>query len=153
MSRQATETRRPKLALRSRLHAAGTPFSCRSGADSGLRRKADIVFTRRRVAVFVDGCFWHCCPEHGTMPASNAEWWETKLRRNVDRDAETNRLLIDAGWTVVRVWEHEDVDVAALIVEETVHREVRAFVAHWVSGRHLRRRGQLAGAARLQAGL
>ena len=108
------------MALRRRLHADGFRFRVDRAPLVGLRRKADIVFTRQRVAVFVDGCFWHRCPEHGTMPASNAEWWETKLVRNAERDAETNRLLTDACWTVVRVWEHEDPDSAALLVEAAV---------------------------------
>jgi DNA mismatch endonuclease, patch repair protein len=105
------------MALRRRLHAGGFRFRVDRAPLPGLRRKADIVFTRQRVAVFVDGCFWHRCPEHGTMPASNAEWWETKLTRNAQRDAETNRLLADAGWTVVRFWEHEDLAVAVGRVE------------------------------------
>jgi DNA mismatch endonuclease, patch repair protein len=105
------------MALRRRLHAGGLRFRVDRAPLPGLRRKADIVFTRQRVAVFVDGCFWHRCPEHGTMPASNAEWWETKLTRNAQRDAETNRLLADAGWTVVRIWEHEDLAVAVGRIE------------------------------------
>ena len=120
MSRQSTRDTAPEMALRRRLHADGFRFRVNRAPLTGLRRKADIVFTRQRVAVFVDGCFWHRCPEHGTMPASNAEWWETKLERNVERDAETNRLLIEAGWTVVRFWEHEDADDAAMRVEEIV---------------------------------
>ena len=84
----------------------------------GLRRKADLVFTRRRVAVFVDGCFWHRCPEHATLPAANRDWWEAKLARNVERDTETNRLLTEAGWTVLRVWECEPPDIAAQRVRQ-----------------------------------
>ena len=72
-----------------------------------IRRTADIVFSRRRVAVFVDGCFWHGCPEHRTYPKANAEWWSAKLERNIERDADTDRRLSEAGWTVVRIWEHE----------------------------------------------
>lgn len=108
------------MALRRRLHADGFRFRVDYPPLPGLRRKADIVFTRRRVAVFVDGCFWHRCREHGTMPVSNAEWWEAKLARNVERDAETNHLLADAGWTVVRVWEHEAPGSAARQVEAAV---------------------------------
>lgn len=63
--------------------------------------------------VFVDGCFWHGCPEHGTSPRNNGAWWAEKLRKNVDRDRETDAYLRDAGWTVLRIWEHEDPDVAA----------------------------------------
>lgn len=82
----------------------------------GLRRRADIAFPGARVAVFVDGCFWHRCPEHGTNPANNADWWERKLSANVARDADTDRRLAELGWTVLRVWEHEtgtDAEAAA----------------------------------------
>lgn len=91
-----------------------------------MRRTADIVFARAKVAVFVDGCFWHACPEHGTSSKTNAEWWKAKLARNVDRDADTDRRLGDAGWTAVRVWEHEEPDDAAsrvhTIVTHQLHR-------------------------------
>jgi len=120
MSRQSTRDTAPEMALRRQLHADGFRFRVDRTPLSGLRRKADIVFTRQRVAVFVDGCFWHRCPEHGTMPNSNTEWWETKLNRNAERDAETSRLLADAGWTVLRIWEHEDPGSAARIVEDAV---------------------------------
>jgi DNA mismatch endonuclease (patch repair protein) len=82
------------------------------------------VFTRTKVAVFVDGCFWHGCPEHGTLPKSNADWWATKLARNVERDADTDRLLADAGWTVIRVWEHEDPQDAGNRVRRAVLRPI-----------------------------
>ncbi len=116
MSKQATRDTAPEMALRRRLHAAGYRYRVDFAPLPGLRRKADIVFTRKRVAVFVDGCFWHCCPIHGTTPATNTDWWETKLNRNVERDAETDQLLTEAGWTVVRVWEHEPPDKALSIV-------------------------------------
>jgi DNA mismatch endonuclease (patch repair protein) len=84
---------------------------------ASLNRRADIVFARQRVAVFVDGCFWHGCPDHGTRRHTVNDWyWPAKIARNVARDHETNRLLCEAGWRVVRVWEHADVrDVAARI--------------------------------------
>ena len=113
MSRQATRDTAPEMALRRLLHAAGYRFRVDFSPLPGLRRKADIVFTRRKVAVFVDGCYWHSCPEHGTLPTANRAWWEKKLARNVRRDAETNRLLAAQGWTVVRIWEHEDAGSAA----------------------------------------
>jgi DNA mismatch endonuclease (patch repair protein) len=78
-----------------------------------LRRRADIVFSRLRVAVFVDGCFWHCCPTHGTKPASNGAWWAAKLQANFERDRDTDRQLTEAGWHVIRVWEHDEVRAAA----------------------------------------
>ncbi len=79
----------------------------------GLRRRADLVFTRRRLAVFVDGCFWHRCPLHGTAPRNNAAWWQAKLDRNVERDRDTDAALAASGWAVARVWEHEDAAAAA----------------------------------------
>src|SRR5690606_9690758 len=85
-----------------------------------IRTRPDIVFPRARVAVFVDGCFWHCCPEHATYPRSNARAWREKLRKNVLRDRETDRLLSDAGWVVVRVWEHEDPAEAADRIQQVV---------------------------------
>lgn len=106
----------PELRLRRALHAAGLRYRVdhRLVLPDGAVRP-DVVFTRRHVAVFVDSCFWHRCPEHGTTPATNADWWRAKLDRNVERDAETDRLLADAGWTVVRAWEHEP-------TEQTVDR-------------------------------
>jgi len=83
------------------------------------------VFQRARIAVFVDGCFWHRCPQHGTLPKNNAEWWLAKLNRNVERDAEKNAALAELGWTVVHVWEHEDMDQAAARIA-VLWRERRA---------------------------
>ncbi len=120
MSRQSTRDTAPEIAIRRQLHADGFRFRVDRAPLQGLRRKADIVFTRGHVAVFIDGCFWHRCPEHGTMPASNAKWWEAKLARNVERDAETNQILTEAGWTVVRIWEHEDPNKAARRVESAL---------------------------------
>ncbi len=91
----------------------------------GVRRVADVVFLRARVAVFVDGCFWHGCPEHGTWPISNSEFWRSKILRNRERDRETEAMLIKVGWIAVRVWEHEDPDKAALTIRDAVQRRVR----------------------------
>jgi DNA mismatch endonuclease (patch repair protein) len=77
-----------------------------------MRRRGDIVFPRLRVAVFVDGCFWHGCSIHGTAPKANAEWWREKIAANVSRDRDTDRCLEEAGWSVVRIWEHEEVGSA-----------------------------------------
>jgi DNA mismatch endonuclease (patch repair protein) len=101
---------RPELALRSALHRAGFRYRCDFRIDLlGGRVRPDIVFTRKRVAVFVDGCFWHCCPEHGSKPSVNQSYWSPKLARNVERDARNTAWLTEAGWTVVRIWEHEDI--------------------------------------------
>ena len=98
----------PERRLRSALHRLGWRFRVDLPVDAGGRRvRPDIVFTRRRVAVFVDGCFWHVCPEHGQQPSANALYWKTKLQRNVDRDLADTESLERSGWTVVRVWEHE----------------------------------------------
>lgn len=98
----------PELALRRALHAAGLRYRVGLPVPGQRRRTIDVAFTRARVAVFVDGCFWHGCPEHGTQPQSNSAWWTTKLSANQARDRDTDRLLAEAGWTVLRIWEHED---------------------------------------------
>jgi len=108
----------PELALRRALHGQGYRYrkDYRLDLAEGIRVRPDIVFTARRVAVFVDGCFWHCCPEHGSRPASNTWYWGPKLRRNVERDRAADAALGQAGWTVVRLWEHESLDAAVAAV-------------------------------------
>ena len=85
-----------------------------------VRVHVDIAFTKQRVAVFVDGCFWHCCPIHGTQPRSNTQYWAPKLARNVERDAQATAALEADGWTVVRLWEHVPVDEAVGSVERVL---------------------------------
>ena len=101
---------KPEVSLRSLLHRNGLRFRKDYPIPLSDRRAvhADIVFTRSRMAVFVDGCFWHCCPEHGTIPKSNQEYWVPKLKQNVDRDRAIDRELRAAGWRVLRFWEHVD---------------------------------------------
>src|SRR4051812_7764180 len=108
----------PERLLRSELHARGRRFrkDCRFVA-AGRPVRPDLVFTRARVAVFVDGCFWHRCPQHATTPRANAAFWREKLDRNVARDRAADLALAEAGWTVVRVWEHEAIAHAADRVE------------------------------------
>lgn len=113
---------RPELALRSELHRRGYRFRKSIAPVVDLRCRADVVFARARVAVFVDGCFWHRCPEHGTRPRTNGGYWQVKLDRNVARDRRNNEALTASGWTVVRVWEHEDVRDAADRVEAILER-------------------------------
>ncbi len=98
---------RPELALRSELHRRGLRYRIDTGPLKSLRCRADIVFRRQKVAVFVDGCFWHGCPEHGTSPRTNATYWNAKIARNIERDRFNETELSAAGWAVVRVWEHE----------------------------------------------
>jgi DNA mismatch endonuclease, patch repair protein len=93
--------------IRSRLHARGLRFRVHRRLLAGSRREVDVVFPGAKVAVFVDGCFWHGCPEHGTWPRNNAAFWREKIEGNVRRDRDTDARLQDEGWTVVRVWEHE----------------------------------------------
>jgi len=90
------------------LHAAGLRYRVGLPVPGQRRRTIDVAFPRAQVAVFVDGCFWHGCPDHGTQPQSNSTWWATKLEANRTRDRDTDRLLAEAGWTVLRIWEHED---------------------------------------------
>jgi len=97
----------PELEVRRLLHAAGLRYRVAHPVPGRPRRTIDIAFTRRKVAVFIDGCFWHGCPEHGTRPTSNAEWWSAKLAANQARDEDTTALLEEQGWLVLRVWEHE----------------------------------------------
>ncbi|MGH3828735.1 MAG: very short patch repair endonuclease [Pseudonocardiaceae bacterium] len=111
--RQKVRDTGPELALRRRLHALGLRYRIDTPVLPGVRRRPDIVFTAAKVAVFIDGCFWHRCPEHAAAPKNNSDWWAEKLERTVDRDRDTDRRLIAAGWLPVRVWEHEPVDEAA----------------------------------------
>jgi len=111
---------KPELMLRSALHRRGLRFFVDRAPSPTVRRRADVVFPRLRIAVYIDGCFWHGCPLHGTWPKANADWWREKIARNRERDRDTNRQLADANWTVVRVWEHESTDEAAERIENAV---------------------------------
>ena len=108
---------RPELAVRRLLHSDGLRYRVAHRPLGTLRRTADIVFTRQRIAIFIDGCFWHGCPDHGqTATKQNADYWSAKFLRNRARDEETNQLLEAAGWQVLRYWEHEaPVEVAAAV--------------------------------------
>ncbi|MFI0485632.1 very short patch repair endonuclease [Actinomadura sp. 9N215] len=113
---------KPEIALRRALHARGYRYrkDLRLDLPEGARVRPDIVFTARKVAVFVDGCFWHVCPEHGREPTSNEWYWTPKLRRNVERDRAADAALKAAGWRVVRLWEHEPLPAAIDAVVEAV---------------------------------
>lgn len=111
---------KPELALRRAVHARGLRYRVAARPMPELRRTADLVFTRQKVAVFMDGCFWHGCEEHHTRPAANGSYWAEKVRRNRERDQDTTSRLTEAGWVVLRFWEHEDPAAAALAVETAV---------------------------------
>jgi DNA mismatch endonuclease, patch repair protein len=116
-----TDTK-PELALRHALHRLGYRYrkDYRLDLDSGRRVRPDIVFTARKVAVFVDGCFWHACPDHGSKPKTNEWYWSPKLVKNVERDRMNDAALILAGWTVVRLWEHVPLEHAIATVVTTL---------------------------------
>ncbi|QCX28488.1 DNA mismatch endonuclease Vsr [Nocardioides jishulii] len=120
MSTYPRRDTRPELLLRRELHRRGLRYRVQLKVPANRRRTIDVAFTRIRLAVFVDGCFWHGCPEHGTQPQRNSEWWRWKIQRNQDRDADTDALLKASGWTVLRIWEHEDVLSAADRIEQLV---------------------------------
>jgi DNA mismatch endonuclease (patch repair protein) len=98
----------PEVLIRQELHRRGLRFRVNHPRLPG---RPDVAFTRVRLAVFVDGCFWHMCPEHATIPKNNRDWWLAKLQRNVERDREKDARLAEAGWEVMHVWEHEPVAV------------------------------------------
>ena len=110
----------PELRLRRRLHAAGLRYRVDYPPVKGLRRRADVVFTRQKIAVFIDGCFWHGCPQHYTSPKTNAEFWRQKVMANMRRDLATDERLRHSGWTVLRFWEHEPLDTAVASIIESV---------------------------------
>ncbi|WP_101254052.1 very short patch repair endonuclease [Streptomyces barkulensis] len=111
---------KPEIALRKAVHSLGLRYRVAARPLPELRRTADLVFTRQKVAVFMDGCFWHGCEEHHTRPSANAPYWSEKVRRNRERDRDTTARLTEAGWLVLRFWEHEDPVEAALKVEAAV---------------------------------
>ncbi len=110
----------PELAVRRLLHARGFRYRVDVRPLPSLRRKADVVFTRTRIAVFIDGCFWHGCEQHFVMPKANASYWQQKIARNRDRDVVTSRLLVEAGWTVLRYWEHQRPEEVVAAIAFTV---------------------------------
>lgn len=120
MQRMPRRDTKPELALRRELHGRGLRYRTSFRPLPGLRCQADVVFTRARIACFLDSCHWHACEQHLRLPKTNADWWRAKLDWTKDRDARNNRALRDAGWTVVRVWEHDDPINAADHIERIV---------------------------------
>lgn len=104
---------RPELAVRRAVHRLGLRYRVDARPIASLNRRADLVFPRAQIAVFVDGCYWHACPDHGTLPTANGAYWSAKIEGNVTRDRETDAILRDAGWTSIRFWEHTDPLLAA----------------------------------------
>ncbi|AZP18106.1 very short patch repair endonuclease [Streptomyces aquilus] len=122
MSKQVSKDTAAELAVRRLLHAAGQRYRVEYPVPGMARRRIDVAFPSVKVAVLIDGCFWHGCPEHATQPKSNAEWWRKKLDRNMARDTETTEHLTTAGWEVLRFWEHEPPEVVAQVVTAAVER-------------------------------
>jgi DNA mismatch endonuclease (patch repair protein) len=123
---QANRSRdtKPEMAVRRQLHKRGLRYRVGIAPIPDVRRRADIVFTRARVAIFIDGCFWHGCPEHGRKFFNhNADYWPTKIASNVARDRDTSARLREAGWTVLRFWEHEQADVVTQAIFDVVIRD------------------------------
>ncbi|WP_062528859.1 very short patch repair endonuclease [Demequina rhizosphaerae] len=115
---------KPELAVRRLVHTSGLRYRVAATPIKGMRRTADLLFRPTKVAVFIDGCFWHSCPIHATSPKAHSDYWLPKLERNRERDAETTSTLEAAGWLVLRFWEHEDpAEVADAII--TTVRERR----------------------------
>lgn len=110
----------PELSVRRLLHAAGFRYRVNLRPVVGIRRTVDIAFTRARVAVLIDGCFWHGCEQHYVRPHTHQEYWDRKIQRNRERDRETDHILAKSGWTVVRLWEHVEPELAATIIIDTV---------------------------------
>lgn len=108
MAANKSRDTKPELALRSIVHSRGLRFRVDCSPLKGVRSRADLVFSKAKIAVFVDGCFWHGCSEHFIMPKTNSDYWSTKIGNNKARDEKVNRSLTAAGWTVMRFWEHED---------------------------------------------
>lgn len=126
MQRQARRDTDLELRIRRELHRLGLRYRVDYRLERSLRCRGDIVFTRRKMVVFVDGCFWHSCPEHATAPVNNAEWWQEKLTANIERDQRNTRALEAAGWTVIRVWEHEDANSAVTRIRAAIEDQYLA---------------------------
>lgn len=121
MQKQRTRDTAPELEVRRILHAMGFRYRVDRAPLEGFRRRADIVFVSAKVAVFIDGCFWHGCPEHSKRQTkANPEYWSQKIARNRERDAETDTRLASAGWVVIRAWEHQSAEEVAALAAAAV---------------------------------
>lgn len=117
---------KPELAVRRVLHSRGWRYRVNHRPVKSIRRTGDLVFTRKRVVVLIDGCFWHGCPEHFNIPKTRTEWWLEKIGGNRRRDRETEILWAQKGWTVLRFWEHESVDAVVIKIEEVLRATGKA---------------------------
>ena len=120
----------PELAVRRLLHAAGYRYRVAARPMPQVRRTADILFTAVKVAVFIDGCFWHQCPQHYKEPKSNVDYWRPKIDRNAARDIETTAVLEQSGWVVLRFWAHEDFTEVADAIAQRVNESRLASPRH-----------------------
>lgn len=126
MKANPSKNTRPELRLRTLLHACGLRYRTNYPIRAGEGRPilVDVAFTRLKLAIFMDGCFWHACPIHGSVPKANVAYWSPKLERTVERDRETTARLELAGWSVLRFWEHEEPrEVCSRIAEAVAHPE------------------------------
>lgn len=122
MSKVRQKGTAPELALRKELFRLGLRYRIDRTVLERPRRVADIVFPKQKIAVFVDGCFWHGCPIHATWPKNNADFWQNKIEMNMSRDADTNSRLEQLGWTVIRIWAHESATEAAQRIKKIITR-------------------------------
>lgn len=113
---------KPERLIRRLVHAQGLRYRVAARPLADLRRTADMVFRPAKVAVFIDGCYWHGCPEHYVSPRTNPGYWSDKVAGNIARDRDTDRRLAEAGWTVLRFWEHQSPDDCALFIANTVNK-------------------------------
>ncbi|MGY1805028.1 very short patch repair endonuclease [Blastococcus sp. SYSU D00922] len=120
MSRARRRDTAPEVAVRREAHRRGLRYRVDAPLPGMPRRRADMLFSRRRVAVFIDGCFWHSCPVHASVPAANNAWWVAKLARNTARDRDTDQHLEALGWRVLRFWEHEKPVMVVDVIERTL---------------------------------
>lgn len=124
MSRHPRRDTLPELAVRRLLHRRGLRYRVDACPEATSRRRADIVFPRARVAVFIDGCYWHGCPTHCRPSGRNLTWWRSKIETNRRRDVDTDAMLTASGWTVVRAWSHDDPQIVADMIERAVRSKM-----------------------------
>ena len=121
MSRVRRRDTSPEIELRRALHRRRLRYRVDVPALPDLRSRADVVFRPAKVAVYVDGCFWHGCPSHGALPKNNRDWWRAKLAATVERDRKADSVLASRGWISMRIWEHEDPELAADAIERVIN--------------------------------